>query len=521
MSFNFEIDSKQWPDIWRAAYQILEQKIVEGQLKAWIQPLKLIETETQGEKICVHLAAKNDFSADWCRDHFQKDIEGAFSQVLGADCQVNYRVIDQPMPSRDDFTGATASDPFEASFSDDPFSINDLSQEEHEPSDFLGPARSESSTGSESSLNLGSFEALEKNNSKSVRTSSSQWEEPRDHRDKGIDPDYTFDNYIVGASNQFAYASAIAVAENPGRQYNPLFLYSHPGLGKTHLLYAIGNAILKNNPRSRICYLSAETFVNELIESLQKQKMPLFRKRFRSSYDVLLIDDIQFIAGKKQTEEEFFHTFNALYSLKKQIVLTSDRPPKEILKLEERIRTRFEWGLVGDISPPEIETRIAILKNKAEREDIFLPDDVATFLATHIKSNVRELEGMLIRLQAHASLTGSEISLEMTKNELKNMIEEEDSLITVESIQEIVSKHFQIRPSELKSTTRSKIVALPRQIAMFLSRKYTGLGYREIGQYFGGKDHTTVLHACTKIEKGLDQGKEEIVDSVQEIQNQL
>jgi chromosomal replication initiator protein len=310
------------------------------------------------------------------------------------------------------------------------------------------------------------------------------------------------------------------VAEQPARQYNPLFLYSPPGLGKTHLLHAIGNHLITMNPNARVAYLSAEKFVNELIDSLQHRRMPHFRAKYRDSYDMILIDDIQFIAGKNTSEEEFFHTFNALHSSKRQIVVSSDRPPKEIEGLEERVRTRFEWGLVADISPPEIETRIAILKSKAERDDIYLPDDVATFLASYIKSNVRELEGVLIRLQAQASLTGAEISLEMAKHELRMAVPVEGSNYTIESIQNAVARHFHIKILDMKSAARARSVALPRQIAMYLIRKYTGLGFKEIGLYFGGKDHTTILHACGKIEEGLETDAP-IREAVEAIQNLL
>jgi chromosomal replication initiator protein len=277
---------------------------------------------------------------------------------------------------------------------------------------------------------------------------------------------------------------------------------------------------MSKNPKARVCYISAESFVNELVDSIQNKRTPEFRQKFRDTYDMLLIDDIQFIAGKSASEEEFFHTFNALHSSKRQIVLTSDRPPKEIQNLEERIRTRFEWGLIADITVPEIETRIAILKAKAERDDIYLPDDVSTFLATHIKSNVRELEGVLIKLQAQASLTGAEISLEMAKHELRTAIPEEGAHLTVESILAAVAKHFRLKAQDFKSTSRSRNVAMPRQIGMYLIRKYTSLGYKEIGIYFGGKDHTTILHACKKIEAELETDRS-IRDAVEAIQNLL
>ena len=279
--------------------------------------------------------------------------------------------------------------------------------------------------------------------------------------------------------------------------------------------------MMSRNPGARVAYISAEKFVNDMIESIQYgRSMSEFRAKYRDSYDMILIDDIQFIAGKKQTEEEFFHTFNALHSSKRQIVLSSDRPPKEIEGLEERIRTRFEWGLITDITVPEIETRIAILKAKAERDDIYLPDDVATFLATHIKSNVRELEGVLIRLAAQASLTGAEISLEMAKHELRTSIPEEGSHLTVESILNAVAKHFRLKAQDFKSTSRSRSVAVPRQIAMYLIRKYTGMGYKEIGIYFGGKDHTTIMYSCNKIETEHETDRT-IHDAVEAIQNLL
>jgi chromosomal replication initiator protein len=269
-----------------------------------------------------------------------------------------------------------------------------------------------------------------------------------------------------------------------------------------------------------VAYLSAERFVNELVDAIQTHKMPQFRSKYRESFDILLIDDIQFIAKKAASEEEFFHTFNEFHQSQRQIVVTSDRPPKEISGLEERIRTRFEQGLIADISPPEIETRLAILRAKAERDDIYLPEDVSTFLASYIRSNVRELEGILIRLQAQASLTGAEISLDMAKQELKLAVPEEGAGFTVDSIQNAVMKHFRVKPSEFKSTSRAARVVLPRQIAMYLIRKYTTLGLKEIAQYFGGMDHSTILHACSKIEKKLETDVE-LREAVEAVQNLL
>jgi chromosomal replication initiator protein len=335
-----------------------------------------------------------------------------------------------------------------------------------------------------------------------------------------FDPKYTFETFVVGGSNQFAHASALAVSQKPALQYNPLFIYSPPGLGKTHLLHAIANAILAKYPNQRILYTTAERFMNDLIESIQYGKMPQFRTKYRDNYDVLLIDDIQFIAGKEKTEEEFLNTFHTLHSSKKQIVLTSDRPPNEIEGLAERLRSRFLWGLIADIGIPDIETRIAILKNKAEVEDLYLPDDVATFVASHIKSNVRELEGVLIKLSAHCSLTGVELSLELAKQILKIDESEKGSGYTVDSIQAAVAKHFKLKSSDFKSQSKTRSVARPRQIAMYLIRKYTSLGFKEIGEYFGGRDHTTVMHACKSIEDKLESDQA-LKTSVEAVQNLL
>jgi chromosomal replication initiator protein len=305
---------------------------------------------------------------------------------------------------------------------------------------------------------------------------------------------------VCGASNQFAHAASQAVANNPATNYNPLFIYGGVGLGKTHLLIAIGNQIRDNNKRAKICYYSSEKFMNEMINCLRYKKMDEFRNKFRKM-DILLIDDIQFMAGKEATQEEFFHTFNALYESHKQIVVTSDKFPKDIPGLEERLRSRFEWGLIADIQPPDIETKIAILKKKSDMNAITLPDDVALFLASSATSNVRELEGMLIRLGAYASLTGSEITLNMARDILKDIIVEKTKEITVEMIQKHVADHFKIKVAELKSDKRLKTFVVPRQIAMFICRELTKSSYPEIGEKFGGKDHSTIIHSVKKVEK--------------------
>ncbi len=317
-----------------------------------------------------------------------------------------------------------------------------------------------------------------------------------------LNPTYTFDRFIVGSSNQFAHAASIAVATKPGEAYNPLFIYGGVGLGKTHLINAIGNYVHKNTSlMARICCISAEHFTNQVINSIKSNKMEEFRNRYRFGCDVLLIDDIQFIAGKESTQEEFFHTFNTLYESKKQIVITSDKSPKDMSYLEERLRSRFEWGLITDIQPPEIETKVAILKNKSESEGIALPNEVAIYLAENITSNIRELEGTLINIIGYAKLLNTEINIELAKDALKNIIKEQDRrILSIESIQKEVANFFGIRIQDLKSERKQKNITVPRQIAMYLARRYTGASFPEIGEKFGGKDHSTVIHAVKKIE---------------------
>jgi chromosomal replication initiator protein len=319
-----------------------------------------------------------------------------------------------------------------------------------------------------------------------------------------LNPKYTFGEFVSGSSNQFAFAAAMAVANNPATTYNPLFIYGGVGLGKTHLINAVGNSILQKSPNMKVCYYTSEKFMNELINSLRYAKMDEFRNKFRSM-DVLLIDDVQFIAGKERTQEEFFHTFNALYESHKQIVVTSDKFPKEIPGLEERLRSRFEWGLIADIQAPDVETKQAILKMKAEQNNIELPEDVAFFLANSITTNVRELEGYLIRIGAYASLTSTPITLAMAKEVLKDILVEKNRELSIEEIQKAVASHFNVKVSDLKSSKRLKAMVLPRQIAMYLSRQLTSSSYPEIGERFGGKDHSTIIHAIKKIEKNLEE----------------
>ena len=320
-----------------------------------------------------------------------------------------------------------------------------------------------------------------------------------------LNPKYTFQSFVIGNSNRFAHAASLAVAESPAKAYNPLFIYGGVGLGKTHLMHAIGHYILQENPKAKVVYVSSEKFTNELINAIKDDKNEEFRNKYRK-VDVLLIDDIQFIAGKERTQEEFFHTFNALHEENKQIILSSDRPPKEIPTLEDRLRSRFEWGLIADIQPPDFETRMAILKKKADVEGLNVPNEVMVYIATKIKSNIRELEGALIRIIAYSSLTNRDVSVDLASEALKDIISNKESApVTVKTIQESVANYYNLRIEDLKSQRRTRNIAYPRQIAMYLSRKLTDMSLPKIGEEFGGRDHTTVIHAYEKISEFIKE----------------
>jgi chromosomal replication initiator protein len=315
-----------------------------------------------------------------------------------------------------------------------------------------------------------------------------------------FNPRYTFANFVCGASNQFAHAAARAVAERPSHSYNPLFLYGGVGLGKTHLLHAIGHEILRLHPQLEVRYLAAEQFVNELINSIRFDRMPVFRERYRT-IDVLLVDDIQFLANKERTQEEFFHTFNTLYTSQKQIILSSDASPRDIPTLEERLRSRFEWGLIADIQPPELETKVAILRRKADLEGTVLPDDVALFIARQVRASVRELEGLLNRVIAFAQLTGKEVSLELTAETLRDIVAQGARRVCGPEIVKHVARHYGLKVSEIKSRTNAKPIAFPRHVAMYLCRRLTDLSLPEIGKLFNNKHHSTVKYSIDKIEE--------------------
>jgi len=432
--------------LWRETLGHLEQILNPQHFSTWIKPIRFISVD----KEIVKLEVPNRFILDWIREHYSELIKKTLSDIGAIPYQLRIEIGE----SKKNTTTSQKVDDFQA-------------EKAAIPKDTL------------------------ENNGKTWNGAIN------------LNPKYTFNEFVSGSSNQFASAAAMAVANNPATTYNPLFIYGGVGLGKTHLINAIGNKILRDNPSMKVCYYTSEKFMNELINSLRYAKMDEFRNKFRTM-DVLLIDDVQFIAGKERTQEEFFHTFNSLYESHKQIVVTSDKFPKEIPGLEERLRSRFEWGLIADIQAPDVETKQAILKMKAEQNKITLPEEVALFLANSVSSNVRELEGYLIRIGAYASLTSTPVTLAMAKDVLKDILVEKNKEITVEEIQKIVASHYGVKIADLKSPKRLKALVLPRQIAMYLSRQLTSCSFPEIGERFGGKDHSTIIHAIKKIEKQMD-----------------
>jgi chromosomal replication initiator protein len=403
----------------------------------------------------IEVEVPNKFFEDWLRENYLSIIKQALSHVVGRECEILFKLRKNPLPQ------------------------NRIRR-------------------------LSSIESSDR------------------FRDVKFNKKYTFDSFVVGPSNQFANAACQAVASLPAKNYNPLFIYGGVGLGKTHLLNAIGNYVTQNTTipdLTKTCYLSAEQFTNELINSIRYEKMDEFREKFRSM-NILLIDDIQFIAGKERTQAEFFHTFNALYEARKQIVVTSDKFPRDITNFEERLRSRFEWGLIADIQPPDIETKVAILMKKAQLEDISLPNNVAFFLASNTSSNIRVLEGSLIRIVAFSKLTQSDITLDLAKDVLRNIIKTEDHSVSIESIQKALASHFNLKTSDLKAKRKTKQIVLARQIAMYLARRLTKSSLVEIGERFGGRDHSTVLHAISKIRSQM-QTDQKIVQIIQKIESSL
>jgi chromosomal replication initiator protein len=422
-------------NVWNQVLSRIETKVDQRSFRTWFEPTALIAD--QGEKLTIRVPTV--LCRDWLAKHYANVISEAASEVERAGLQIAFVIEDDsevppPMPEAKPAGGPSAS-----------------------PAPLAAPAPA-----------------------------------------GGLNPRYTFSSFVVGPSNQFAHAASVAVAEAPSRSYNPLFLYGGVGLGKTHLMHAIGQYLLDRMPGLKLTYISSERFMNEMINAVRYDRILDFRERYRK-LDVLMVDDVQFLSGKEGTQTEFFHTFNSLYDAQKQIVISSDCPPHEIQALEERLRSRFEWGLIADIQPPDLETKVAILKKKAEAEAVPLPDDVALYIASGIKSNVRELEGSLIRLIAYASLTGSFISLSLAQDVLRNILHRDEQPVTIDMIQKFIANYYRLKLADLKGRNSSKAIARPRQIAMFLCRTLTDASLPQIGKRFG-RDHSTVVHSIRKVE---------------------
>ncbi len=438
--------------LWGKCLQLLEEELSDQQLNTWIRPLQVIEDAN-----ALRLLAPNRFVLDWVQQNFLQQISDITEKLAGEDpikLSLEIGTQDRPRPSASTAPVSEARKPAPAPVASEP---------------------------------VNSYPA-------SPRAAS----HVQQHIDHNLNIGFTFDNFVEGKSNQLARAASLQVAENPAGAYNPLFLYGGVGLGKTHLMHAVGNRMREAKPDARIVYLHSERFVGHMIKALQHNAIDEFKQYYRS-LDALMIDDIQFFAGKERSQEEFFHTFNALLEGGRQIILTCDRYPKEIEGLEERLKSRFGWGLPVCIEPPELETRVAILQKKAEEFGIALPSEVAFFIAKRIRSNIRELEGSLRRVMATANFTGKPITLDFAKDTLRDLIALQDKLVTIENIQKTVAEYYKIRSSDLLSNRRSRSITRPRQLAMALAKELTNHSLPEIGDAFGGRDHTTVLHGCRKI----------------------
>ena len=452
-------------NVWEKALSILRSEVNEQIFNAWFLSIQ----EVSADSSSVTLGVPNKFFENWIREKYISLISTAVQQASGQSMDVKFKIVESAPEKSEEAPARRASNPAPA------------------------PAQDVHKEGkSESWL-------------KSVFGGTRTVPESR-YQQIGLNPNYTFENFVVGENNRFAHAAALAICEKLSRMYNPFFLYGGVGLGKTHLMQAMGQEILKRSPKARVLYISSEEFTNQLINAIRTRTTAKFRDMYRN-VDVLLIDDIQFIAGKESTQEEFFHTFNALHDSHKQIVISSDRTPQDIPTLEERLVSRFAWGLIADIQPPDFETRIAILEKKSENESIRVPKEVLFFLAEHIKTNIREMEGALIRVVASAKLTGKEMTVDLAKGVLRGMIATDAKKITIDLIQKVVADYFHIKIGDMKTKKRTRAIAYPRQLAMYLSRTLTDYSLPDIGGFFGGRDHTTVLHACDKISKEIENSE--------------
>ncbi|MGF1465231.1 MAG: chromosomal replication initiator protein DnaA [Sandaracinaceae bacterium] len=463
-------------DLWESALRSLRSRLSEENYRTWLEPVQL---DTIDDGVVV-LRIPNRFYADWISSHYLDLILDSLREESGQDgLSVDWQ-IDEGLQKQMD---AEAQQPLDAPQASDPL---------------LEGHGANGTPPNGVTVGAGSAAAVESN----------------------LNPKYRFDNFIVGPSNQLAHAASVAAASSPGTRYNPLFIYGGVGLGKTHLVNAIGHRVRQDRRNARVLFLSAERFTNEFIWALQNHRINEFRNRYRTSCDVLCIDDIQFLAGREQTQEEFFHTFNSLYHADRQIVVTSDVYPQQIKEMEERLISRFQWGLVADIQPPELDTRIAILKKKAEQERIVLSDDVALLIAQHVQSNVRELEGTLLRLAVKAELTHKPIDLEFARGTLGAHGPPVEKQATVEDVQRAACDYFNIRLSDLKSHRRHRAVSFPRMVAMYVCRQRLKLSYPELGDRFGGKDHTTVMSAVKKIGRLLEED-DQVRDAIVAIERKV
>lgn len=461
------IENRLWSDILHA----VEKRLNRQSFETWFRPIRFDGCDDAGQ--VLHLRAPNQVIKDWVSSNYSEVLDESLEELNLADYHVDWMVEDEQ---------------------------NNVSQEiteEKEEADNY--ASSESSIKSVKAKSSSLFTLLEAAESDGLTPGATTFVDI-EPIELSLNPKYTFQTFVVGSCNQFAHAASQAIAEAPGKTYNPLYIYGGVGLGKTHLMHAAGHEIKARNRHLRLSYISAEKFMNELINAIRYDKAQTFREKYRS-IDVLLMDDIQFMAGKERTQEEFFHTFNALYDGQKQIVISSDCPPREIPTLEERLHSRFEWGLIADMEPPDLETKVAILKRKADLDGVTLPDDVAFFIASKVKSNIRELEGSLVRLVAISSLRGLPISKMLAQDAIRNIAEDDQPAgITIEQIQQAVAAHYRLRVDELTSKNNSRQIAVPRQVAMYLCKRLTKHSFPEIGREFGGKHHTTVIHSVEKIE---------------------
>ena len=461
------IEDRLWSNILHA----IEKRLNRQSFETWFRPIRFDGCDNSEQ--VLHLRAPNQVIKDWVSSNYSEVLDESLEELNLSAYQVDWMVEDEQNTISQTFTQE-----------------NEEHEDYHVPDTIL-----KSGNGKSSSL----FTLLEAAESDGLTPGATTFVDI-EPIELSLNPKYTFQTFVVGSCNQFAHAASQAIAEAPGKTYNPLYIYGGVGLGKTHLMHAAGHEIKARNRHLRLSYISAEKFMNELINAIRYDKAQTFREKYRS-IDVLLMDDIQFMAGKERTQEEFFHTFNALYDGQKQIVISSDCPPREIPTLEERLHSRFEWGLIADMEPPDLETKVAILKRKADLDGVSLPDDVAFFIASKVKSNIRELEGSLVRLVAISSLRGVPISKMLAQDAIRNIAEDDQPAgITISQIQQVVSAHYRLRVDEINSKNNSRHIAVPRQVAMYLCKRLTKHSFPEIGREFGGKHHTTVIHSVEKIE---------------------